>query len=138
MFLKELLGIRIVNFVKFEILLHLKLYGLLILKKIQKTLKNNILKALKTNKLVLFPIYCLVNKTVPNTHYLRRHDQSNHLVASMAAALNWSGNAVIGGGGGGSTLGRRHQLVAQCCSSIQPSFRSIHCMFGLFLDSYKC
>ena len=27
------------------------------------------------------------------------HDQSNHLIKSIAAALNWSGNSMIGGGG---------------------------------------
>ena len=29
--------------------------------------------------------------------HLRQHDQSNHLAASIAAALNWSGNAMIEG-----------------------------------------
>ena len=61
----------------------------------------------------------------------------NYLVGSIAAALTWSGNAIIGGGGHTasmvcSTLGWQHQLVVQCCDSIQLSFSS---MFGLFVDS---
>ena len=43
-------------------------------------------------------LYCHVNKTTTETHDLRRHDQSNHIV-TIAAALNWSGKAMIGGGG---------------------------------------
>ena len=43
------------------------------------------------------------------------------MVTSIAAALNWDGNAMIGGREGSptalivcSTLGRQHQLEAQC------------------------
>ena len=76
-YLKELLGMQILNFVNFENLLHMKLYSLMILNKIQKQQKENG-KALKTTKLVLFPgrIYCHVNKTALNTQHLRRHDQT--------------------------------------------------------------
>ena len=55
------------------------------------------MKALKTAKLVFLPrLYCHVNKMPPPPH-IRRHDQNNHLVTSIAAALNWSGNAMIRG-----------------------------------------
>ena len=44
--------------------------------------------------------------------HLRRHDQSNHLVTSIAAALKCPGNAMIrGGGGGGGHL--QHRWSAQ-------------------------
>ena len=54
-------------------------------------------------KLVLFPRRIL-------SCNLRRYGQSNHLVASIAAALNWSGNAMIRRGGGGPP---QHRCSAQ-------------------------
>ena len=86
---------RLFNSINFENVLHMKLYRLLVLNKIQKYRYNNF-KALKTTELVLFPrrtVYCHVNKMPP------MHNQSNHLATSLAAALNWSGNVMTGGGG---------------------------------------
>ena len=68
-------------------------------------------KELKKTKLILFSgRYCHVNKILCSIHTLyttnaqhlslRRHDQSNHLVTTIDAALNWSGSVMIGGGGG--------------------------------------
>ena len=74
------------NSVNFDNLLHIKLYSVLILKKIQKHRKKNNFKALKTNTLVLFPVRILSCKQ--DAPHLRRHDKSNHLVTSIAAALN--------------------------------------------------
>ena len=51
--LRELLGMRIFNFVNLENLLHMKRYRKLILNKVQKHLKK--IKALQTTKLVLIP-----------------------------------------------------------------------------------
>ena len=64
---------------------------------------------LKKTKLILFSgRYCHVNKILCSIHtlyttnaqHLRRHDQSNHLVTTIDAALNWSERVMIGGGGG--------------------------------------
>ena len=116
------------NSVNFENLIYMNLYSLLISNKIRIYIKMNNVKALKNMKLTLFPRRILSCKQdclhirPQNTDRLRRHDQSSHLVTSIAAALNWSGNAIIGGKGGGVssiativcfTLGRRQQHVAQ-------------------------
>ena len=66
--------------------------------------------------------------------HLRRHYQSNHhIVTSITAALNWCGNRLIRGGSPAapntcSTLGRRHQHVAQFCRNIQTSFSMCLCI----------
>ena len=86
----ELLGIRLFNFVNFE---NMKLYSLPILNKILRYRKK--IKALKTTKLILFPRRILSCK--PDATHLRGHDQSNHLVTLIAAALNWSRNVMKGG-----------------------------------------
>ena len=107
---------------------HIKLYILLILSKIQKHKKNNF-KTLKTTKLILFP-RCILS-CQQSCHNPRRHDQSNHRVASIAAALNTSliglGMRWSGGGMGSptapmvcSSLGRLYQFVAKYCARIQP------------------
>ena len=43
----------------------------------------------------------------------KHHDQRNHMVTSIAAALNWSGNAMIGGRGEGGGAHPQHRLSAQ-------------------------
>ena len=91
---------RIFIFVNLKKLLYLKIYILLILNEIQKH-KFFFFKALKTIKLDSFLRQILSCKQIALvTHHLRRHDESSHLVASIAAALNWTENAMIGGGGG--------------------------------------
>ena len=79
--IKELLGMRIFNFVNFENLFYMKLYSLLILKKRQKCNKNNG----KAPKQVC--LHHIAHQT-KDTDHLRRHDQSNHMLTSIAAALN--------------------------------------------------
>ena len=108
---------RIFNFVNFDNLIYMKLYNLLILNKIQKCNKNNV-KALKKTKQALFPrrilgyLFTVYHTFDRNTDHLRRHDQSNNIVTSIAAALNWSENGLIGVFPAASivcsTLGRRH------------------------------
>ena len=91
----ELLGIRLFNFVNFENVHHMKLYSLPIPNKILRYRKK--IKALKTTKLILFPRRILSCK--PDATHLSGHDQNNHLVTLIAAALNWSRNVMKGGGG---------------------------------------
>ena len=97
-----------------------------ILSKIQKRKKNTVKTLPKKTKLALFPRRILACKHVFLLHtahqttytgHFRRHDQSNQIIISIAAALNWSGNAMIWGIVC-STLGRWHQNVAQCCRNI--------------------
>ena len=60
-----------------------------------------------------FPKVCLHHTAhqTTNTDHLRRHDQSNHIITSIAAAaLNCSGKAMIWVGGGGPL---QHRLSAQ-------------------------
>ena len=126
---KELLGMRILNFVNFDNLVHIKLYNLLISNKIQKPNKNKV-KAQKKTRPALFPGRILSCKQVclhhiahhtTDTDHLRRHDQSNHRFTSIATTLNWCGNAgrsptspIVC-----STLGRQYQHLALCCRSIK-------------------
>ena len=53
-----------------------------------------------------------MQQSATKTHDFRRHahDQCNYIATSIATALNWSGNAMIGGGGRGSPW---HRLSAQ-------------------------
>ena len=66
----------------------------------------------RRNKLYYQDVYCHVNKhSIPqwtaNTEDLRRHDQSNHIVTSIAAALNFCGNGLIRG------VPPQHRMFAQ-------------------------
>ena len=118
--LKGLRGIRIYNFVNFENVIDISYIA-------QK----------RRNFFSFQDVYCHVNKLVyiiqhirphetTNTDRSRRHDQSNHMVTSIPAALNWSGNAMIGRG-----APPQHRLsaqrwadqinIAKCCRNIQPS-----------------
>ena len=83
--------------------------------KIQKCKKNNV-KALKKTKQALFPRcilsckqVCLQHNTIKtaNTDPIRRHVQSNHIVTSIAAALNCCGNGLIRG------VPPQHRMSAQ-------------------------
>ena len=90
----------------------MKLYNLLILNKIQKCKKNT----LKKTKQALFPRLvlsckqvCLQHTTIwtANTDHLRPHDQSNHIVSSIAVALNYCGKRLIRG------VPPQHRMSAQ-------------------------
>ena len=87
----------------FENLIYMKIYSLLILNNLQYRKKNNV-KAPKKTKLAICERcilsceqVCLLHTAhqISDTDHLGRHDQINHLLTSIAAALNRSG----GGGG---------------------------------------
>ena len=128
---------RLFNFVNFENLLHMKPDSLLILNKLQKR-KNG--KAPKKTKLALFPRRilsckqgCLLHTAHPTTDsdHLRRHDQSNHMITSTAAALNWSGNAMLWG------VSLQHRFSAQRCLGFQRIHRNVRKNIFLNLKTQK-
>ena len=120
----------------------MKLYNLLVLPENTKKSKNNF-EAPKKSEIVIFPgriLPCKQNKQQNTAIYTTYSHVLDGKLKAIAA--NWCQDMGHLHGTPAalmvcSTLGRRHQLVTQCCASIQPSFRRTHCMFGFCPDSFK-
>ena len=139
---RDPLGWNIFNVVNFENSIYMKLYNLLILTENTKKSKNNF-KSPKKSEIVICPGRILPCKQNKSAIYSTLHHIFPRLGRKIKAiAANWCLIVRTWGDTPAalmvcSTLGRRHQLVAQCCATIQPSFRRTHCMFGLCPDSFE-
>ena len=130
------------NFVNFEKCIYMKLYCILIINKNAQIFFKNTKHLKILNYLYFLDLCCHVSKIVCSIQYFRPHIPTiSDGMISIAAALIWSGKAMISGGSPTAlmvcaTLGRRHQYVARCCANIQLSFWSTHCKFGFFLNYF--